>query len=61
MKNLLKGVAIMVVTIVVLIVINMIFNINGHELDPILTGATTPALALLIYGGLTKNEKNKDN
>ena len=61
MKNLLKGAAVTVVVMVVLIVINVICNMNGHELDTVATGVVASVGAMLIYHGLTKNEKNKDN
>jgi hypothetical protein len=60
MKNFLKGAAVAVVTLIVLIVINVICNMNGHELDSVLTGTVASVCAMLLYGGLTKNEKNKD-
>lgn len=61
MKKLLKGAAVAVVIMIVLIVINMICNMNGHELDSVSTGVVASVGAMLIYGGLDKNEKNKDN
>ena len=60
MKNFLKGAAVAVVTLIVLIVINVICNMNGHELDSVSTGTAASVCAMLLYGGLTKNEKNKD-
>ena len=60
MKKLLKGAAVIVVVMVVLIVINMICNMNSHELDSVSTGVVASVGAMLIYGGLDKNEKNKD-
>ena len=61
MKNLLKGAAVMVVILIVLIVINVICNVNGHELDSVSAGAVASVGAMLMYGGLTKNNKNKDD
>ena len=61
MKNLLKGAAVTVVVMVILIVINVICNMNGHELDSVSTGVVASVGAMLIYDGLTKNKKNKDN
>ena len=61
MKNFLKGAAVAVVVLIVLIVINVICNMNGHELDSVSTGAVASVCAMLLYGGLTKNEKNKDD
>ncbi len=59
-EEFLKGAAVAVVTLIVLIVINVICNMNGHELDSVLTGTVASVCAMLLYGGLTKNEKNKD-
>lgn len=61
MKKLLKGAAVTVVVMVILIVINVICNMNGHELDSISTGVVASVGTMLIYDGLTKNKKNKDN
>ena len=61
MKHFLKGAAVTVVVMIVLIVINTICNMNGHELDSVSTGVMASVGAMLIYGGLTKNEKNKDD
>lgn len=60
MKHLIKGAAVTVVILVVLIVVNMICNVNGHELDAVSTGTAASVGAMLIYGGLTRKEKNKD-
>ena len=60
MKNFLKGAAVAVVVLIVLIVINVICNMNGHELDSVSTGAVASVCAMLLYAGLTKNENNKD-
>ena len=57
MKHFLKGAAVTVVAMIVLIVINMICNVNGHELDPVSTGVVSSVGALLIYEGSIKNEK----
>ena len=61
MKKLLKGATVTVVVMVILIVINVICNMNGHELDSVSTGVAASVGAMLIYDGLTKNKKNKDN
>lgn len=57
MKNLLKGAAITAAILIVLIVINVICNINGIDLDSISNGPVIAACTMLIYKGLTKNEK----
>ena len=61
MKNFFKGAAVAAVVLIVLIVINVICNMNGHELDSVSTGTVASVCAMLFYGGLTKNEKNKDD
>ena len=57
MKHFLKGAAVTVVAMIVLIVINMICNVNGHELDPVSTGVVSSVGVLLIYEGSIRNEK----
>ncbi len=61
MKRFMKGAAVVAAIWIVLVVINVICNINGHELDPVSTGATASVCAMLIAGGLTKNKENKDD
>lgn len=61
MKHFLKGAAVTVIVLVVLIVINVICNMNGIELDSVSTGTVSAVGAMLIYYGLTKNEKNKND
>lgn len=60
MKNLLKGVAVTVGVLIVLIVINVFCNMHGINLDPIMTGPMSAVCAMFIYNGLTKNDKNKE-
>ncbi len=60
MKHFLKGTAVAVVILIILLVINMICNINGHELEPLTTGVSSAICAVIIYRGLIKNEKNKE-
>ena len=61
MKRFMRGASIVVAIWIVLIVINVICNINGHELDPVLTGTAAAVGAVLVEGGLAKNEKKKDD
>lgn len=61
MKNLLKGVAITVVVLIVLMVINVFCNMHDINLDPIKTGPISAVCAMFIYNGLTKNDKNKND
>lgn len=60
MKHFLMGAAVVAGVWIILIVINVICNINGHELDSVVTGCMAPIIALSIYDGLLKNEKKKD-
>ena len=61
MKNFLKGAAIVVAIWIVLIVINVICNMNGHELDSVSSGTMAAVCAMLLDRGVTKNKKNKDD
>lgn len=61
MKHFLMGAAVVVGVWIVLIVINVICNINGHELDSVVIGVMAPIIALSIYNGLLKKEKNKND
>ena len=58
MKNFLKGTAIMVIVLVVLIAVNMACNLNGIDLDAPTTGTVSAVSAMLIYEGLTKKRKS---
>lgn len=60
MKNFLKGAAVVVIMLIVLWGINMIFHINGVELDIVPLSTIASVGSILIYHGLTKNEKKKD-
>ena len=59
MKHLLKGAAVTVIIIIVLMAIHVFCNMHDINLDPLMTGPTSAVCAMLIYNGLTKNEKNK--
>lgn len=61
MRHFLRGAAVTVVVLIVLVVINVICNMNGHELDSVSTSVVAAVGAVLIDNGLTKNEKNKDD
>ena len=61
MKHFLKGAAVLVIIIIVLMVINVICNMNGIDLDSVSTGTVAAGGAMLIYDGLLKREKNKDD
>ena len=59
-KHLLKGVAVMVGVIVVNMIINIVCNMNGIDLNSTVVGTMSAVCAMLIYNGLIKNEQNKD-
>lgn len=59
MKHLLKGVAVMVGVIVVNMIINIVCNMNGIDLNSTAQSTTSAICAVLIYNGLIKDEKNK--
>lgn len=61
MKHFLKGAAVLVIIIIVLMVINVICNMNGIDLDSVSTGTVAAVGAMLIYDGLLKRGKNKDD
>ena len=61
MKRFMKAVAIVAAIWIVLVVINVICNINGHELDSVSSGTMAAVCAMLLDRGLTKKEKNKDD
>ncbi len=49
MKNIIKAVLITIGILVALIIVNMIFNKTGHELNALYTGVITPICAMLLY------------
>lgn len=59
MKHFLKAAAITVMILIVLLAVNVICNVNGHELDAVMTGTVASIGALLIDSGLTRHEKNR--
>ena len=61
MKRFMKAVAIVAAIWIVLVVINVICNINGHELDSVPSGTMAAVCAMLLDSGLTRKEKNKDD
>lgn len=61
MNHFFKGAVVTVIILIVLIIINVICNIAGHELDPVSTGTVASVGAMLIYSGLRRNDKNKDD
>lgn len=60
MKELLKGAAIVVAVCIVLWAINMIFYMNGYELDMVPVSAIASVSSMLIYRRWSKKEKDKE-
>ncbi len=58
MKNLLKGAVVMAAVMIANLIISIVCNMNGIELNSTVTGTVSAVSAILIYHGLTKNEKN---
>lgn len=61
MKNLLKGAAVLIVVMIVSMAVHVFCNIKGIELNPTLASTVSSVSSMLIYRGLTKTDKNKDN
>lgn len=61
MKNFIKGVATVAVVMIVSLIIHIICNKNGINLDSTVTGTVSAISALLIYCGLTRKEKTKND
>lgn len=59
MKNLLKAAVVLAASMIVNIVINIICNMNGVELNTIVMSMTTTFVALMVYHTWIMNEKNK--
>lgn len=61
MKNFLKGVAVAAIVLIVNLILNIICNKQGINLDSTATGTVSAISALLIYRGLTRKEKTKND
>ena len=59
MKHFLKGAAVMTVVMIVNMIIHIVCNMHGVDLNSVVTGTVSAASAMLIYHGLIKNEKNE--
>lgn len=60
MKNLLKGAAVAVAVLIVNLILNIICNKQGINLDSTVTGTVSAVSAMLIYHGLV-SKKTKSN
>lgn len=61
MKHFFKGAAVTVAVLIVLMVINVFCNMHGINLDSVSTGTLSAVCAMLLYCGLIRNEKSKDD
>ena len=59
MKNVIRGAVITIGILVVLIVVNIICNKAGHELNSLYTGVITPIIAMAIYDKVADDKANK--
>ena len=59
MKNVIKGAVITLGILVVLIVVNIVCNTTGHELNSLYTGVITPIIAMAIYEKVSGNSEDK--
>ena len=60
MKNIIKGIVVVAVITIVSLVIHVFCNMHGVDLNSTATGTVSALCALLLYQGLTRNEKNKE-
>lgn len=61
MTHVLKGAAVVAAVMIVNMIVHVICNMNGVDLDSTVTGTVSAVSAMLIYNGWIKNEKNKDD
>ena len=57
--KILKGFLVTVITLVALIIVNMICNVNGINHNTIISGTTTAIVAMFIYEAITKKDRTK--
>ena len=57
--KILKGFLVTVITLVALIIVNMICNVNGINLNTIISGTTTAIVAMFRYEAITKKDRTK--
>lgn len=59
MNHFLKGAVVMVGVIIVNMIINIVCNVNGIDLNSTIQGTMSAVCAMFIYNGWIKNEKNE--
>lgn len=60
MKHFLKGAAVTAAVVVIVMIVSIICNIQGIELNMPVTGSVAAVCAMFIYKALIKNEENKE-
>lgn len=60
MKRFIRGAIIVLVIWIVLVVINVIANVNGYELDSVATGTVAATGAVFIESALNRKQKEQD-
>ena len=60
MKHFFKGAAAVVITMTVNMIVHMICNMHGIDLNSTVTTIVSVFCAILIYQGLIRNDKNKE-
>ncbi len=61
MKHFVKAAAVMAIVIIVNMIVSIICNMRGIDLNSTVTGAVSAVSAVLLYQGLIRNENKKDN
>lgn len=61
MKNFLKGAAIVVAVLLVLMAINIVGNLNGVNMDSLSNGPVWALCAVMIYRDIVRDTKKKDD
>ncbi len=60
MKHFFKGAAVTAAVLVILMIVSIICNIQGIELNMLVTGPVAAVCSMFIYNALIKNEENKE-
>ncbi len=61
MKNSFKAVVVGAGVIIMNMIIHIVCNMNGIELDSVVTGSTSAVLSMFIYQAWIRSEKTKED
>lgn len=61
MKHFFKGAAVVIVVIIISMIVNIVCNMHGIDLNPTVQSTVSAVCAMLIYRRLIINEKKKDD